>query len=68
MTDRETKERDPELQHLVARKATELGILMDSSSTSLNIQPSLLMPPAEFAEALDRVGQAVESAVLELAR
>jgi hypothetical protein len=41
---------------------------MDSSSTSLNIQPSLLMPPDEFAAALDRVGQAVETAVTELGR
>lgn len=66
--DRETKERDPELQHLVAGKSCQLGILMDSSSTSLNIQPSLAMPPAEFAEALDRVGNAIEEAVLELGR
>ncbi|MDQ2623472.1 MAG: aminotransferase class III-fold pyridoxal phosphate-dependent enzyme, partial [Actinomycetota bacterium] len=68
VVDRETKERDPELQDLVARKATGLGVLMDSSSTSLNIQPSLLMPAEEFAQALDRVGMAVEAAVLELGR
>ncbi len=66
--DPETKERDPELQHLVAERSAELGILMDSSSTSLNIQPSLLMPPDEFAAALDRVEVAVETAVTELGR
>lgn len=66
--DPETRERDQELQHLVAKRAGELGILMDSSSTSLNIQPSLLMSPDEFAAALDRVGQAVETAVQELGR
>ncbi|MGK2933195.1 MAG: aspartate aminotransferase family protein [Solirubrobacterales bacterium] len=66
--DPETKDRDPELQHLVAERSAELGILMDSSSTSLNIQPSLVMPPDEFAAALDRVGQAVETAVTELGR
>jgi 4-aminobutyrate aminotransferase-like enzyme len=66
--DRDTKERDPELQHLAARRATELGILTDSSSTSLNIQPSLAMAPDEFAEGLDRVGTAIERAITELGR
>lgn len=66
--DRATKERDPELQHLVGKRAIELGILTDSSSTSLNIQPSLRMPPEEFAACLDRIGVAVEAAVRELGR
>lgn len=68
VTDRESRNRDPELQHLVERRAVELGVLTDSSSTSLNIQPSLLMPPDEFAAALDRVGTAVEESVRELGR
>lgn len=66
--DPETRERDPELQHLVGRRAVELGILTDSSSTSLNIQPSLLMPPDKFAAALDRIATAVEQSVRELGR
>jgi len=66
--DRASRDRDPELQHLVARRAVELGVLTDSSSTSLNIQPSLLMPPAVFAAALDRIGSAVEESVRELGR
>ncbi|HYC81104.1 MAG TPA: aminotransferase class III-fold pyridoxal phosphate-dependent enzyme [Solirubrobacterales bacterium] len=66
--DRESRERDPELQHLAARRAVEFGVLMDSSSTSLNIQPSLLMPPAELLAALDRVEEAVAAAVAELGR
>ena len=66
--DRESKERDPELQHLVAQRAVELGVLMDSSSTSLNIQPSLLMAPDEFLAALDRVEAAVAAATRELGR
>lgn len=66
--DRASKERDPELQHLAALKAVELGVLMDSSSTSLNVQPSLLMPPEEFLAALDRVEEAVAAAVAELGR
>ncbi|MEZ5077648.1 MAG: aminotransferase class III-fold pyridoxal phosphate-dependent enzyme [Solirubrobacterales bacterium] len=63
-----TRERDPELQHLVATKAVQLGVLMDSSSTSLNIQPSLLMPPAEYLAALDRVETAIDAAIEELGR
>lgn len=66
--DPKTKERDKELQQLVARKALDLGILVGSSSASLNIQPSLTMDPDQFVLALDRVGEAVEAAILELAR
>jgi 4-aminobutyrate aminotransferase-like enzyme len=66
--DRESRERDPELQHLAGRKAQALGILTDSSSTSLNIQPSLSMPPDAFASALDRIAAAVDQAVTELGR
>ena len=67
-TDRESRERDSELQHLVARKATELGILTDSSSASLNIQPSLAMQPEVFSAALDRIAEAVDQAIVELGR
>ncbi|MDQ5894485.1 MAG: hypothetical protein QG596_746 [Actinomycetota bacterium] len=66
--DRESRERDSELQHLVARKATELGILTDSSSASLNIQPSLAMQPEVFSAALDRIAEAVDQAIVELGR
>ncbi|MGA7396759.1 MAG: aspartate aminotransferase family protein [Solirubrobacterales bacterium] len=66
--DRETRERDPELQHLVAERSLELGVMMDSSSTSLNIQPSLKMPPGEFAACIDRIGQAIENSIQELGR
>ncbi|MCB0868701.1 MAG: aminotransferase class III-fold pyridoxal phosphate-dependent enzyme, partial [Solirubrobacterales bacterium] len=65
---RESRERDPELQHLVGRRATEMGVLTDSSSTSLNIQPSLVMEPEVFGAALDRIGTAVEAAIAELGR
>lgn len=66
--DRESRERDPELQYLVGRRATEMGVLTDSSSTSLNIQPSLVMEPDVFSAALDRIGTAVEAAIAELGR
>ena len=44
--DRETRERDTELQDAVAAEALRRGVIADSSTTSLNLQPSLLMPPA----------------------
>ena len=41
---RETKERDLELQGRVAAGCVRRGLLLDPSTTSLNIQPSLTMP------------------------
>jgi 4-aminobutyrate aminotransferase-like enzyme len=61
--DRASKERDPELQAATWRAAIERGVFTDSSSTSLNIQPSLLMAPDEFAAALERIGEALEAAL-----
>jgi 4-aminobutyrate aminotransferase-like enzyme len=44
VTDRATKERDPTRQHDLAERLARRGILADSSTTSLNIQPSLVLP------------------------
>lgn len=66
--DRETKERDRELQKLTQHEAMRRGVLVVSSSTSLNIQPSLLMDPGEFAAALDTVGEALAAAIAALGR
>jgi len=61
--DRETAELDLELQEAVAQEALRRGLLTDSSTTTLNIQPSLVMP----AEALDRglaiVAEAIDAAL-----
>ena len=43
--DRETAELDSELQGSVAAEMARRGVLADSSTTSINIQPSLVMPP-----------------------
>jgi 4-aminobutyrate aminotransferase-like enzyme len=43
--DRTTKERDAERQERLARGLAERGILADSSTTSLNLQPSLVLDP-----------------------
>ena len=61
--DRETKERDPELQDAVAAEALRRGLLADSSTTSLNVQPSLVMPPAALERALEIVAESIEAAL-----
>ncbi len=61
--DREAAELDSELQGAVAAEMLRRGVIADSSSTSLNIQPSLVMP----AELLERtyaiVGESIEAAL-----
>jgi 4-aminobutyrate aminotransferase-like enzyme len=44
VTDRTTKERDANRQRDLAERLARRGILADSSTTSLNIQPSLVLP------------------------
>jgi 4-aminobutyrate aminotransferase-like enzyme len=63
-----TKERDGELQRLTAEEAMRRGVLTTSSSTSLNIQPSLMMDPGEFGAALDVVAESLATAIGELGR
>ncbi len=43
--------------------ALERGILADSSTTSLNLQPSLLMPPEALDVALGIVADAVDETI-----
>jgi 4-aminobutyrate aminotransferase-like enzyme len=57
--DRATKERAPELQDAIAHACIERGLLADSSTTSYNLQPSLLMP----VEALRRGFGILEDAI-----
>jgi 4-aminobutyrate aminotransferase-like enzyme len=57
--DRETKELDSDLQHAVAAEMLRRGVIADSSTTSINIQPSLVMPAA----ALERVYAIVDASI-----
>lgn len=66
--DRATKERDRELQDATWAEAVRRGVFTDSSSTSLNIQPSLAMDPERFGDALDVIGEALVAAIEELGR
>jgi 4-aminobutyrate aminotransferase-like enzyme len=61
--DRATRERDAELQDAVAAGALRRGVFGDSSTTSLNLQPSLLMPIPALERALALVGEALEEAL-----
>ena len=54
--DRETRERDGDFQDAVAAEALRRGVISDSSTTSLNLQPSLLMPPEALEVAIGIVG------------
>lgn len=58
-----TRDRAPELQERLARAILERGVLVDPSTTSINIQPSLVMPPEDLKVALDLVVDATQSVV-----
>jgi 4-aminobutyrate aminotransferase-like enzyme len=60
--DRTTKERDPELQEAVALACARRGLLADSSTTSLNLQPSLVTP----LEVMERAARMLSEAIDEV--
>ena len=61
--DRVTKDRDPELQTRVANACVQRGLLIDPSTTSLNIQPSLMMPVDVMGTVLDILDEAIADSV-----
>ena len=61
VSDPETRERDTDLQDAVAAEAMRNGVIADSSTTSLNLQPSLLMPPEALDVALGIVADATDA-------
>jgi 4-aminobutyrate aminotransferase-like enzyme len=64
VTDRESKQRDTELQDAVAHEAFARGLLTDSSTTSLNIQPSLVTP----LNVIDTAGEIVADSIVAASR
>ncbi len=60
---RETKERDRELQERVAWGCIRRGLLVDPSTTSLNIQPSLTMPVEVMVTVLEILESAIDEAL-----
>jgi 4-aminobutyrate aminotransferase-like enzyme len=63
VVDRDTRERATELQHAVAAQMCRRGVIADSSTTSLNLQPSLVMPAEVLNRAYDIVGDSIDAAV-----
>ena len=61
--DRETKERDLDLQERVADACVRRGLLIDPSTTSLNIQPSLTMPVDVMSTVLGILDEAIAEAL-----
>jgi 4-aminobutyrate aminotransferase-like enzyme len=66
VTDRVTKERDLDLMERVARACIRRGLLTDASTTSLNLQPSLVTPIDVLERGIaivdDAIAEAVDSA------
>ncbi len=63
VTDSLSKDRAPALQHQLAEAILQRGVLVDSSTTSLNIQPSLVMPADDLRTVLQLVNEAVAATV-----
>jgi 4-aminobutyrate aminotransferase-like enzyme len=61
--DPDTKERDPELQEAVAWACARRGLLGDSSTTSFNLQPSLVTPVDVLAQAIGILDEAIGAAI-----
>jgi 4-aminobutyrate aminotransferase-like enzyme len=62
--DRVTKERDLDLQERVAWGCLRRGLLVDPSTTSLNLQPSLTMPVEVMDTAMTILDEAIAEAVV----
>jgi 4-aminobutyrate aminotransferase-like enzyme len=60
--DRATKERDLDLMRRVAAACVRRGLLVDPSSTSLNLQPSLVMPVDVLERGIEILDAAITSA------
>lgn len=58
-----TKERDLPLMERVAWGCLRRGLLADPSSTSLNLQPSLVVPPDVLVAAIEIVDEAIVAAL-----
>jgi 4-aminobutyrate aminotransferase-like enzyme len=61
--DRETRRRATSLQDAVAREALRRGMIADSSTTSYNLQPSLLMPIPAYRDAIGILEASIEAAL-----
>lgn len=58
--DERTKERDLELTRAVAEACLRRGLIVEASSTSLNIQPSLVTPPEVLDRGLEILAESIQ--------
>jgi 4-aminobutyrate aminotransferase-like enzyme len=65
VADRRTKLRLPRLQDAVARACLNRGLIADSSTTSYNIQPSLITPLPVIEQAAQIVSDAIADVLTE---
>lgn len=63
VSDRVTKDRDLELMERVAWECAQRGLLTDASTTSLNLQPSLVMPVELMDRAIEILAASIEAAL-----
>lgn len=63
VTDKATLDRNPELQDALSAAVLARGVLVDSSTASLNVQPSLVMDPTALRSALELICDAVAEVV-----
>lgn len=68
VADKTSRGRSPELQDAVAAAILARGVLVDSSTTSINVQPSLVMDPDALRAALALVCDAVDEVLGGAAR
>jgi 4-aminobutyrate aminotransferase-like enzyme len=61
--DRETKDRDPDLMERVALGCLNRGLLVDASTTSMNLQPSLVTPVDVLERGIALVDEAIAEAL-----
>jgi len=61
--DRQSAELDSRLQNAVAAEMLRRGVLADSSTTSINIQPSLVMPAATLERVYALVAESIQAAL-----
>jgi 4-aminobutyrate aminotransferase-like enzyme len=68
VSDKESLGRAPELQDALAGTILRRGILVDSSTTTINVQPSLVMEPKALRSALGLICDAVDEVLGGTAR
>jgi 4-aminobutyrate aminotransferase-like enzyme len=68
VSDKTSQRRAPKLQEAIAAAILARGVLVDSSTVSINVQPSLVMDPPAFRSALGLVCDAIDEVLADADR